>query len=184
MAVSLDYDDSNLQKLIASLEPKRRLRAIRSGIRKEAKRVQKLAIGRLKSSGLRAGDGMEKGIRALTFKKRAGFRVTAKARGANRRGKGEAGMYTNRYGKKKPVLHFAESGTDERKTRGSVGLIKSLMIGRKRRKSLRAAHSTGRMKAYEFMAPAVDFTGTKSVENVKVLVFEELTKTAKKYGCK
>lgn len=184
MAEQLDFDDSVLRQLVADLEPKRRLRAIRGGIRKEAKRVQKYAILRLKSSGLRVGDNMEKGIRALTFKRRAGFRVTAKARGANRKGKGEAGMYTNRYGYKKPVLHFAESGTAERKTRGSIGLIKSLLIGRKRRKSLRAAHPTGRMKAYKFMASAIDYMNNTTIENVQILILGELKKAAKKYGGK
>lgn len=184
MSETLIYDDRELWQLIAELEPKRRLRAIRSGIRKEAKRVQKVAITNLKSSGLRVTDDMEKGIRALVFKRKSGFRVTAKARAANRRGKGEAGMHTNRYGQKKPVLHFAESGTAERKTRGSIGLLKSMLTGRKRRKSKRAAHSTGRMKAYTFMKPAIQFMNTTSIGNVQNLIIEELTKTAKKYGCK
>lgn len=184
MAESLIYDDRGLQQLVAELEPKRRLRAIRGGIRKEAKRIQKIAVANLRGSGLRVTDDMEKGIRALVFKKRSGFRITAKARAANRRGKGEAGMHTNRYGQKKPVLHFAESGTAERKTRGSIGLIKSMLTGRKRRKSKRAAHSTGRMKAYTFMKPTIQYMNTTSTENVQTLIIEELTKTAKKYGCK
>lgn len=184
MSESLVYDDKGLQQLIAELEPKRRLRAIRSGIRKEAKRIQKVAVTNLKGSGLHVTPDMEKGIRALPFKKRAGFRITAKARAARRNGKGEAGMHTNRYGLKKPVLHFAESGTVERKTRGSIGLLKSMLTGRKRRKSKRAAHSTGRMKAYPFMGPAIRLMNATSVKNMENLIVEELTKTAKKYGCK
>ena len=181
-AVGITYDDSTLRQLVASLDPKRRLRSIRAGIRKEGKRVQKIAISSLKSSGLRANSSIEDGIRVLTFKRRAGFRVTAKARSANRKGKGEAGMYVNRQGLKKPVLHFANSGTVARKTRGSIGAFRALVTGRKRRKSKRAAHSTGRMRAYGFMADAIRATETTSVANIEILVTEELNKTAKKYG--
>ena len=67
-AAGITYDDSTLRQLVASLDPKRRLRAIRAGIRKEGKRVQKIAISSLKSSGLRANSSIEDGIRVLTFK--------------------------------------------------------------------------------------------------------------------
>lgn len=184
MSDLIKYDDSNLQALIVSLEPKRRLRAIRAGIKKEGQRVQQIAQRSLKGSGLRANDEIAEGIRVLTFKRRAGFRVTAKARGANKNGKGERGMYKNRYGQKKPVLHFAESGTAARKTRGSIGAFKSFVTGRKQRKSKRAAHSTGRMRAYGFMVDAIRAAETSSVNNVSVLINEELRKTAKKYGAK
>ena len=50
MAKDIDYDDRNLQRLFADMEPKRRLQAIKGGFRKEANLVRKTAINNLRNS--------------------------------------------------------------------------------------------------------------------------------------
>ena len=50
MARTIDYNDENLQRLFAELEPKRRLQAIKGGFRREANQVRKTAINNLRSS--------------------------------------------------------------------------------------------------------------------------------------
>lgn len=91
MARTIDYDDKNLQRLFAELEPKRRLQAIKGGFRKEANQVRKTAINNLRSS-IQSNKDLEKGVRAILFKRKAGFRVTVGTKRAGKNGKGEAGF--------------------------------------------------------------------------------------------
>lgn len=176
MARQIDYDDSNLQQLFADLEPKRRLQAIKGGFRKEANRVRKTAINNLRSS-IRTDKDLEKGVRAIVFKRKAGFRVTVGTKKAGKNGKGEAGFHTNRQGLKKPVLIWAEDGTQERRTKPKQGT-------RRRAARLRASHRTGRMKRYGFMAQTLSSVRDTVTANIHEMVTENVQKVAKKYGCK
>ena len=176
MARNIDYDDRNLQQLFADLEPKRRLQAIKGGFRKEANRVRKTAINNLRSS-IRTDKDLEKGVRAIVFKRAAGFRVTVGTKKAGKNGKGEAGFHTNRQGLKKPVLIWAEDGTAERRTKPKQGT-------RRRASRLRASHRTGRMKRYGFMAQTLSGVRDTVTANIHKMVTENVQKVAKKYGCK
>lgn len=176
MARDIDYDDRNLQQLFADLEPKRRLQAVKGGFRKEANRVRKTAINNLRSS-IRTDKDLEKGVRAIVFKRKAGFRVTVGTKKAGKNGKGEAGFHTNRQGLKKPVLIWAEDGTEERKTKPKQGT-------RRRAARLRASHRTGRMKRYGFMAQTLSSVRDTVTANIHEMVTENVQKVAKKYGCK
>lgn len=173
MAVS--YDDGNLQRLFAELEPKRRTQALKGGYRKLANDVRKKAVGNLRGSGIRTDKDLEKGIRAVVFKRKVGFRVTIGTKKAGKNGKGEAGMHKNRRGLKKPVLIWAEMGTDQRTTKSSGG---------KRAARLRASHSTGSMPRYGFMEKTRnDVKGTVTAD-MQQMVAESIERVAKKYGCK
>ena len=175
MARTIDYNDENLQRLFAELEPKRRLQAIKGGFRKEANQVRKTAINNLRSS-VQSNKDLEKGVRAIVFKRKAGFRVTVGTKRAGKNGKGEAGFHTNRQGLKKPVLIWAEEGTAERKTKPKQGT-------RRRAARLRASHRTGRMKRYGFMAQTLSSVDTVTAD-IKKMVTENVEQVAKKYGCK
>lgn len=176
MVRNIDYDDRNLQQLFADLEPKRRLQAIKGGFRKEANRVRKTAINNLRSS-IRTDKDLEKGVRAIVFKRAAGFRVTVGTKKAGKNGKGEAGFHTNRQGLKKPILIWAEDGTEERRTKPKQGT-------RRRAARLRASHSTGRMKRYGFMAQTLNGVRDTVTANIHEMVTENVQNVAKKYGCK
>lgn len=176
MARSIDYDDNNLQQLFAELEPKRRLQAIKGGFRREANQVRKTAINNLRSS-IQSNKDLEKGVRAIVFKRKAGFRVTVGTKRAGKNGKGEAGFHTNRQGLKKPVLIWAEGGTKERKTKPKQGT-------RRRAARLRASHRTGRMKRYGFMEKTLNSVRDSVTANIHEMVTENVQKIAKKYGCK
>ncbi|MBQ4533110.1 MAG: hypothetical protein IJA24_07725 [Alistipes sp.] len=176
MARTIDYNDENLQRLFAELEPKRRLQAIKGGFRKEANQVRKTAINNLRSS-VQSNKDLEKGVRAIVFKRKAGFRVTVGTKRAGKNGKGEAGFHTNRQGLKKPVLIWAEEGTAERKTKPKQGT-------RRRAARLRASHRTGRMKRYGFMAQTLSSVRDTVTADIKKMVTENVEQVAKKYGCK
>ena len=174
MPREIDYDDRNLQQLFAELEPKRRLQAIKGGFRREANQVRKTAINNLRSS-LHSNKDLEKGVRTIVFKRKAGFRVTVGTKRAGKNGKGEAGFHTNRQGLKKPVLIWAEDGTQERKTKGNGG---------KRAMRLRSAHRTGRMKRYGFLTQTLNGVRDTVTNNIHNMVIENVEQVAKKYGCK
>ena len=176
MARDIDYDDRDLQRLFADMEPKRRLQAIKGGFRKEANLVRKTAINNLRDS-IRTDKDLEKGVRAIVFKRKAGFRVTVGTKKANKSGKGEAGFHRNRQGLKKPVLIWAEDGTADRRTKPKQGT-------RRRASRLRASHRTGRMKRYGFMAQTLSGVRDTVTANIHELVKENVQKVAKKYGCK
>lgn len=168
------YDDTQLQKLFTEMDVKRRNRALKGAFRREANQVRRTAINNLRSS-LHSNRDLEKGIRAIVFKKAAGFRVTIGTKKANRKtGKGEKGMHINRQGLKKPVLIWAEGGTEQRKTK-----TKTRVFVRERR-----GHNTGRMKRYGFMRKTQTYVRDKVTADLRNEIVESVTKTANKYGCK
>lgn len=176
MSAILDYDDGNLQQLFADLEPKRRIQALKGGFRKEANKVRKTAVNNLRSS-LHSNKDLEKGVRAIVFKRKAGFRVTVGTKRANKDGKGEAGYHTNRQGLKKPILIWAEMGTAERKTKPKQGT-------RRRAARLRSSHKTGRMRKYGYMEQTLNDVRDTVTADIHEMVTESVERVAKKYGCK
>jgi len=176
MAQTIEYDDKNLQRLFAELEPKRRLQAIKGGFRREANQVRKTAINNLRSS-ISSNKDLEKGIRAIVFKRAAGFRVTVGTKKAGKNGKGEAGFHTNRPGLKKPILIWAEEGTEERKTKPKQG-------SRLRADRKREAHRTGKMRRYGFMEQTLNSVRDTVTADIREMVTDNVTKVADKYGCK
>lgn len=177
--VTIDYDDRNLQKLFAEMEPKHRLKALKGAFRREANRLRKAAVKNLRGS-LQSNKELESGVRRIVFKKKAGFRITIGTKKANRKGKGERGYYISRSRRKnltatgKPVLIWAEAGTASRRTKGRFGLFKRPQ----------KAHSTGTMKRYGFMRKMHDAESGKVTNNIHNEVVKSIIKTSEKYGCK
>ena len=170
------YDDTQLQKLFTDMDVKHRKKALKGAFRREANQVRRTAVNNLRSS-LRSNRDLEKGIRAIVFKKAAGFRVTIGTKKANRKtGKGEKGMHLNRQGLKKPVLIWAEGGTEQRKTKTKT---KTRIFVRERK-----GHNTGRMKRYGFMRKTQTDVRDKVTADLRNEIVESVTKTASKYGCK
>ena len=178
MAKDIVYDDQKLQQLFAELEPRRRLQAIKGGFRKEANQVRKVAVNNLRATGIRSDRDLEKGIRAIVFKRKAGFRVTVGTKNASRKtGKGEAGFHTNRFGLKKPILIWAEAGTAERKTKPKEGT-------RRRAFRLKESHHTGRMRRYGFMEKTLAGVRDTVTDDLHKMVTNNVYRVAEKYGCK
>lgn len=166
MAQNVAFDDRNLQQLFAEMEPKRRLQALRGGFRREANQVRKTAINNLRSS-IRSNKDLEQGVRAVVYKRSAGFRVTIGTKRAGKNGKGL----------KKPVLIWAEAGTQERQTKPKQGT-------RRRAGRMREQHRTGRMKRYGFMEQTLNSVRDTVTADIHNLVLDNVEKIAKKYGCK
>ena len=170
-----EYDDKNLQKLFDELEPKRRVQALRGAFRKEANRLKKAAIANLRSS-IKSNRDLEKGVRTIVFKEKAGFRVTVgtkKGKGAN----GTGGYYANKYERTQkkrwprrvPVLIWTEDGTNSRSTTQKVG---------------RGRRSTDSLKASLFLERAQRDLSGSVTENLRKEIVNSIIKTSKKYGGK
>lgn len=170
---NLSYDDTNLRALYAELEAPQRMKALKGAFRREANNVRKVAINNLRSK-IKSSRDLERGVRAIVFKKKAGFRVTVGTKRANKNGKGEAGYHTNRQGLKKPILIWAEDGTDERRTKTKTRIYTRARKG----------HSTGRMKRYAYMETTRRDTVNKVTEDLHNEIADNVVRIAKKYGCK
>ena len=172
------YDDRNLQRLFAEMEPERRLKALKGGFRKEANQVRKAAVNNLRSTTINTKTGLESGIRAKVFKRRAGFTVTIAARKAYKAGGKAYGFHTNRFDQEKPVLIWAEGGTEERYTKSNFGKHTRRFAFRRR-----ARHRTGRMKRYGFMFKTRAEVMGRVEQDLRNEVFASVERVAKKYGC-
>lgn len=165
--VVMEYDDTRLQRLFAELEPKRRAQALRGAFRKEANVLRRAAVTSLRSK-MRSDADLEKGVRALVFKRQLGFRVTVGTVNRKSRRTGDIqtkGYHTNRFGLEKPVLIWAEDGTAYRraKRRGNAG--------------------RGRMPRYGFIVDARNQVGPTVTQDLQNHLREYTVRTAKKYGC-
>lgn len=176
MASPLQYDDRGLQSLIEDLSPKQRVKALRGAFRRESNRVRRAALGNLHESI--GGDAeLDRGVRAIVFRRKAGFRVTVGTKRANKKGKGERGYYISRKrrGKRnatgKPVLIWAEEGTTWRRTRGRGFLRRG------------GGHSTGRMKRYGFMRKTLSEVRDSVTGTLHKEIIDQMKKAAKKNGC-
>lgn len=177
----ITYDDANLRKMFEELDPKRRMQALKGAFRDAANKTRKKAIGNLRSSGLKSKEnqsGLEKSLRRLVYKKVPGFRLTVGTKKANKNGKGAAGFHTNRFGKDKPVLLWAETGTKERKTKTSTRFGR-LTINRKKK-----GHSTGKMPKFDFMEKTKEEATPQVAQELRESIVKSVTRIAKKYGCK
>lgn len=166
------YDDSNLQRLLESLTPDARRKAIKGALRRQARRTKEAAVSSLRATGINNADALSKGIRAKIFKRAIGFRVTAGSRNANKSGKGAQGMHTNRKGKMKPILAWAEDGTRSRSYRKR----RFLFSGKR--------HNTGAMPRLGFMAKTKALVRGSVTDELRKEIIGSVKRTAKRYGCK
>lgn len=173
------YNDRNLCRLFAALDPAGRKKVIKGACRRVGNSVKKVAVNNLRSSGLNHADELSSGVRTVVFRREAGFRVTVASRKANMRGKGERGMHRNRYGKKKPVLVWAELGSKWRRTKTNKN-AKFQAAGKWHTASSR---NRGVMKRYGFIAKTKSQVKDRVGIQLKDEIANQITIIAKKYGC-
>ena len=178
--MGITYDDTNLRKLFEEMAPKNRKKALKGSFRRTGNYVRGIAVRNLQGTGINHATRLRKGIRTVVFKRDAGFRVTAASRKADKQGKGERGMHTNRYGLKKPVLSWAETGTQLRLvkrrgyTRVKVAGGRFYTVGANR----------GRMPKYGFMERTRTQVDGSVMPVLRKEICQSIQKIARKYGCK
>lgn len=161
MARDIEYDDRRLRQLFAELNSKRQKQVFRQAFRRGANTLRREAVKNLRGS-IRSDRDIEKGIRSIVFKQTVGFRVTVGT------GRGNVGFHKTRRGVLKPVLMWAEDGTEYRRTRGSAK---------------RPSRVTGKMKRYGFLERAKNQTVGRITNDIRESVANGIIKTSQKYGC-
>ena len=184
MAKTLEYDDTQLRQLFAEMDEKQRAKAMKGAFRSTANLLRRTAVANLRSD-LHSGKDLEKGVRALVFKQKLGFRVTVGTvlRKSKDRTRivAKKGFHLNRAGLEKPVLIWAEDGTKERRLKGSRGSHRTKTGFRKR--YLFNGAFRGRMPAYQFIVKANQQVGPQINQTLQESFRASVEKTAKKYGC-
>lgn len=184
MARSLEYDDAQLRELFAQMDEKQRSKAMKSAFRATANLLRRSAISNLRAD-LHSGRDLERGVRALVFKQKLGFRVTVGT--VLRKSKDRTrivtkkGFHLNRAGLEKPVLIWAEDGTKERRLKGSRGSHRT-KTGFRKRYLFNGAYR-GRMPAFQFIVKANRQVGPQINQTLQESFRASVEKTAKKYGC-
>lgn len=167
------YTGKEWRELAKQLSQKQIRSALKGAYRREANKAVKIARKHLHSSGMQVKGNQadwDKGIRPYVYSRGGGFLVTVKARAKSKRSSREAGMHTNRYGVKKPILMWAEEGTRYRKTKSKTKVFVRMKKG----------HLTGKMKAYGFMDKATP----EMYRSVEQGLFPELEKAVKRQAKK
>ena len=184
MARVLEYDDHQLRELYAQMDEKQRSKAMKGAFRSTALVMKRAAVANVRTD-LHSSKDLEKGVRALVFKQKLGFRVTVGTvikKAANRMGwVGVKGFHLNRQGLEKPVLIWAEDGTKERRLKGGRGSHQTKRGFRKR--YLFNGAYRGRMTAYQFIVKANRQVGPQINQTLQDSFRASMEKTAKKYGC-
>lgn len=171
-----DYTGKEWTELMKELTP----RQLRNSLKRSYRAVSKQALGiarkRLRTSGLHVQGNKadwEKGIRVHIYSRGGGFLITTKARAASRKtGKGEKSMHKNRRGFSKPILMWAEEGTQPRKTRSAS----------KWAVRMRKGHKTGRMRDYGFLEKATPDMYSTLETGLFPELEKSVVKVAKKCG--
>lgn len=165
-----NYDPTVWTRFLNELTPAQLRKALRSGLRREATRVRRVAVQKLRGTTLSLRGGMEKGIRTVVYRRGTGFKVTVKPKVGGRTE--NKGFHTNRRGQLKPVLAWAETGTRMRRTKTKTRIFRRSRKG----------HSTGYMRGYHFMEDA-EREAPQTVEaNLGHDLETAVTKAAKKAG--
>lgn len=164
----MKYDDKRLRLLFAELDPKGRKKVIKNACRRVGTKVRKVAVDNLRASSLGKANAMRDGVRSVVFNREAGVRVTVATKGGK-------GMHTNRKGKTKPILMWAETGTKKRESKKATRYL----VGGE----WRTGRYRGAMKRFGFIAKTQRQVRHTAGEQMKEEVANQVLKIAKKHGC-
>jgi len=144
--------ENTFADLFSALDLKERRKAMRTATRRVGAEARATAAGEIAASGLGHGTrrAIAKSLRLRVYPARygLGFMITTKPHG-------KEGYHKNRQGKEKPILMWAQEGTQSRTTRGTRS---------------RSRHATGSMPAYRFLQRAEE----RATRHVEAALFAEL----------
>lgn len=180
MSTPMTFDIENLEKLFAAMASTQRRKALKRAFRREANRVRKTAVGFLRGA-LKSNSDLEKGIRTVVWKRKAGFRVTIGTKQKSKKSRKEYGFHTNRRGLKKPVLIWAECGTAQREVKSVFKKGFRFSSDGKWRTTYR---NRGVMKHYGFMSDTLSAERLTVTSNMREEIIKSVKQEAEKYGCK
>ena len=186
-------DGKDLATLAKELTPRQLRNALKRSYRAEAKKVLGIARRHLHASKLKVKGNKsdwDKGIRSHIYSRGGGFLITVKAHRSNLKGEGEKSMHENRKGFKKPILMWAEEGTNYRQRGGKKVRVKHGIYGTHRSGKTRYwtetirknGIPTKRMPAYRFLDKATPEMNSTVETDLGKEVGVAVDKVAKKCG--
>ena len=186
-------DGKDLATLAKELTPRQLRNALKRSYRAEAKKVLGIARRHLHASKLKVKGNKsdwDKGIRSHIYSKGGGFLITVKAHRSTLKGEGEKSMHENRKGFKKPILMWAEEGTNYRQRGGKKVRVKHGIYGTHRSGKTRYwtetirknGIPTKRMPAYRFLEKATPEMNRTVETDLGKEVGVAVDKVAKKCG--
>ena len=167
MAKTLEYDDTQLRQLFAEMDEKQRAKAMKGAFRSTANLLRRTAVANLRSD-LHSGKDLEKGVRALVFKQKLGFRVTV-------------GTVLRKSKDRTRIVAKKGFHLNRRRLRGSRGSHRT-KTGFRKRYLFNGAYR-GSMPAYQFIVRANRQVGPQINQTLQENFRKSVEKTAKKYGC-
>ena len=183
----------DLAQLTREMNPKQLRNSLKRAYRAEAKKVLGIARKSLHATRLQVKGNKsdwDKGIRSHIYSRGGGFLITVKAHRATMRGQGEKSMHENRQGFKKPILMWAEEGTNYRQRGGKKVRIKHGIYGSHRSGKTRYwtetirkdGIPTKRMPSYRFLEKATPEMNRTVETDLGNEVNVAVEKVAKKCG--
>lgn len=156
--------DKPFAEVFKALDLKTQRKTLKSAVRKESNRLKKVAMEEVMSSSLGKGtqQPLTKSLYSRVFPDRYGLGALVSVRPHGKR----KGYHVNRYGKEKPVLMWAESGTRMRNVGKKVDYFtsRSRYTGKKIYNYIRGGASRGRMQKYEFLKHTDEKAGGQTEE--------------------
>ena len=116
MSSIYEYTGTEWKELYKEFDARKMKNTLKRAYRKVGGEARKIAVAQLGRSGLNVlgnKSDWNKGIRLHIYSKGGGFMLTVKER-HSKNSANEKSMHKNRRGFKKPILMWAEDGTDER----------------------------------------------------------------------
>ena len=133
MAQTVDIG-KHFTDLLREMNVKQLRNSLRRAYRAEAKKQLAIAQGYAARTGMHNAAASAKAVYSYVYSRGGGFLVTVKGNKKN-----DKGMYRNSKGRLKPVMMWAEDGTENRSTRNG---------------GQRRSHATGSMGRYGFLQKA------------------------------
>lgn len=188
-----DYTGKEWTDLLKEMNGRQIKNVMKQAYRRVGKKGEDIARRHLKTSGL-GGDmnSLGRSIRTYVYSKGGGFLITVDARRANKSGKGEKSMYKTSRGVKKPILMWAEDGTNPRQSGGNVRYVytgnvkwgsrhgKAYKLRRKRVRS--GGRDRGKMPAYNFLKDSENEIAKMAENELQPEVEKAVLRAAKKAG--
>lgn len=161
MAQTVDIG-KHFTDLLREMNVRQLRNSLKKAYRGEAKKQLTIAQGYAARTGMHNAAALAKTVYSYVYSRGGGFQITVKGNKKN-----DKGMYRNSKGRLKPVMMWAEDGTESRSTRNG---------------GLRRAHTTGSCTQYGFLAKAEAEMFSAAEVDLLPEVEAAVTKIARKAG--
>lgn len=178
----ISYDDERLIRLFEQLDEKARSKAIRGAFSKAASELRKVAVANYTSDTKGASKDSKRGIRAVVYKRRLGFRVT---------------IGTRRQKLKYSKIPLGERGAIQRRRRKEIaplwlttGTTARFRTRRKAERAYRAASGSRKGYTGSIQPPRTFMERTRlselprQTDNIRNAIFTYVEKAAIKHGAR